>query len=269
MRLEKKAQYISVVKKKNTLFVFENNYKKVQTNVYVNGKSENLFANSGVCHNFSVLQEGDIIWAVGGVQSWKAKRDGLRHTDGLYLFRSHNCINWEQVQTDPIITASNAGFNSCLSWKSGEFDSLIFFQKVKDYYVLYVRDNVGVQRRWLQYSRSKDLLTWEPFRPINLEYDKNINTYFMSGGKYNDKFIVMLPQFDSVYGWISIYESEDLENFTKLKDILYKRGQILIGKNKNVDHPVNNIIDNGYFYIHHDYMTDRSRIERYHLNDFL
>lgn len=190
----------------------------------------------------------------------------LDHTRGLYIF-DLTSSGWKPVLKSPIITVKHPGFNSALGWKSADFDGHIWIIWRKDRYFLFVRNNVEKGKRFVQYSTSKDLFSWEPFRPVNIK-PKTENIYFMVGGFYDGRYIAMLPAYDRKRCFISCYESKDLINFKFIKDIFKNTPIFFGGEPRNRDHPVSGF-NNGKFFIHHNYMSIQrpSNIGAYNLNE--
>lgn len=194
------------------------------------------------------------------------KKAPLKNSKGLYLFETKDAIKFIPALQAPIITADNDGFTSSLSWKSGEFDSHIWIQKLKDTFFIFLRENIAVGKRFVQYATSKDLKIWSQFQRINIEYEPEINTYFMVGGEYMGKFYCFLPRYDKKNCWIDVYLTDDFQNFDFKKKILFRVAPLFTEKPKNADHPVNGMIRDK-FYIHHNYQSRGANVKGYSIND--
>ena len=180
-------------------------------------------------------------------------RTPMKHSKGLYLFKSEDGFDWAPHQRQPIITLPHNGFNSALDWKSSEFDGMLWCQFHDGLYYLFCRENVGQGERFIQYATSVDMIRWSKFQRINIPYEVGVNSYYMVGGKYKNEYIAMIPQYDDDNAWIKIYRTNDLINFTYAKTIQETGVSIIDGKPKNPTHPVNGMIY-GIYGLHHNYM---------------
>lgn len=93
-----------------------------------------------------------------------------RHFNGLYLMKSMDLIHWEYVKKLPVVSGIHPG-NTDNVFGCSRFDSKIscFYSKRLEQYLLFVRANVKKGCRWVQTTRSKDLLHWEPFELLQME----------------------------------------------------------------------------------------------------
>lgn len=194
----------------------------------------------------------------------------LSHVDGLYLFTSETGVNWRQVSDGPIVTVHDRGFINAMQLfgKGSEFDGHVncIYDECKDIYYLYLRANISRGYRWIQYSTSKDLKTWDKFRLISLDvHDRDKDNYYIpSFIKYKGRFIGLLPYFNEEYCSIRIVTSDNGVDYTFQRDILKDKPAILTsGKLKNVHHPVHGIVEDGddiHLYIHHNnFGIDKTR----------
>ena len=249
-------------------------------------------------HNFSPRKFGDRYWSLAGQDRWKmmlkwrglnyeefchvykihwgreyagsekkyeivrerfSNTESSRFADGLYLMHSQDGISWcPQVKT-PVIMSKHKGFNSSLSWKSGEFDSPISLNYFDGKYWMYIRDNIAKDRRTVQYSTSDDLINWSAFNrvnlPFNIEFD---NYYYIEVFEYDNRFFAFSPFYTDFYCCIRFLVSDDGVNFNTVSD-LFKSVPVVVEfeKRKNRDHIVGGVgqdDENIYFYVHHNYL---------------
>lgn len=94
----------------------------------------------------------------------------LEHSDGLYIFRSHdNGLTWETIKR--IVTTDHPGFADGREWgKGAEFDGHLCCVWFKDKWFLFCRQNPSRGVRHIQYATSKDLLEWSEFKKCDLPY---------------------------------------------------------------------------------------------------
>ena len=186
----------------------------------------------------------------------------LKHVRGLYLFESENGIRWKEVQSDPIITTRNEGFIDAIKnfGKGSEFDGHVncVYDAETDLYFIYLRANVNIGFRYIQYATSKDLINWSKFQLINIEtYDGTKDNYYIpSFFKYKKKFVGLIPYFDKEKCSIRIMSSADGINF-KIHGVFFKENSAIFKdfKPKNTCHPVQGFFTkNGIvtIYIHHN-----------------
>jgi hypothetical protein len=187
----------------------------------------------------------------------------LEHVRGLYLFKSETGLHWEQIGKKPIVTTKNEGFIDAIKnfGKGSEFDGQVccVYDENTDQYFLYVRANVAVGFRYIQYSTSKDLIHWDKFRLININgYQADRDNYYTpSIFRYKKIFVGLIPYFD-IDGncCIRLVRGVDGVNF----DIVgrYFHEQIVHfkdGKPKNTCHSVYGILPRKgviNIYIHHN-----------------
>jgi hypothetical protein len=102
--------------------------------------------------------------------------------EGIYLFQSKDGIEWEQKFKQPIVTGLHEGQTDGLRGIS-EFDSAmsVLFDYASKHYYLYVRLNIKGGVRYIQYTKSKNLKDWSPFKPLkinNFEFDTNKHNFY-------------------------------------------------------------------------------------------
>ena len=209
------------------------------------------------------------------------QKDWYEHTSGLYLFHANDCRNFQLVQSEPIITAMHDGFISALEWgKSSEFDSHFSIVKKDDLYYLFMRSNPKRWTRYVQYSTSKNLISWSKFNTIHINgYDDVWDSYYtplVFNHPYNRGVYLMFspywraeilrrktpegekPYFGKMdYTSIRILRSVDLVNWKVTNDIFKGDFHYLADQPKNPCHIVNGLIRRGddiEFFIHHNYL---------------
>lgn len=184
----------------------------------------------------------------------------LDHVDGLYLFSSTDGKKWSQLSKVPIVTVEKEGFvNAMINFgKGSEFDgavNCIWNDEIKKY-ILYIRANVDIGCRFIQYSVSDDLLSWEKFNLIKVEgYEKAKDNYYTPCFmKYKDWYIGLIPYFREGKGSIRLLRSRDGIKWDIVKDFFKEETAVFKdGKPKNSCHAVNGmLIKDGVinFYIH-------------------
>jgi hypothetical protein len=92
------------------------------------------------------------------------------HFNGLYLMKSTDLIHWEYVKKLPIVSGIHPG-NTDNVFGCSRFDSKIscFYSKRLRQYLLFVRANTKKGCRWVQTTRSKDLIHWKPFELLEMD----------------------------------------------------------------------------------------------------
>lgn len=178
----------------------------------------------------------------------------LYHTKGLYLFSSKDGKKFHQVKEEPIIKADHPGFNSSLKWKSAEFDGTLSVTQWEGYYYLFARENPAPGQRFIQFSRSKDLISWESFRRPAIPFEEKVCVYFASLVKHKDYVLVFTPKHTDKKCWIDVYKTYDFISYEHVTQILRKGVfKANAGLIKNIDHSCNSNIPGKYF-IHHNYL---------------
>lgn len=198
-------------------------------------------------------------------------RSPLKHTKGLYLFSSADGYEWKQDGFEPVITVKSQGFNSSLAWKSSEFDGHIWVQFHNGKYFLFIRENQGKEKRFIQYSTSEDLREWTDFKSIDIENENGVNYYYMVGREYEGGFLCFVPAYTNTESYIKVFTSKDLEKFEFVENIFVDGVASINGKNKNKHHPVNGGYD-GYIFIHHNYHGYDGKdviVKRYRIEDLI
>jgi hypothetical protein len=139
----------------------------------------------------------------------------LKHSDGLYIFDDL------RKTIKKTITVNNPGFINGIKWgKGAEFDgglALLFF---KGLYYLFCRANPARGVRKIQYSRSKDLVAWEPFRLMELPYEDGKQYYYPTVFPKDKRLKAQIPVYDNDRSAIEIYWSDDGKTWTFEKEIL-------------------------------------------------
>jgi hypothetical protein len=187
----------------------------------------------------------------------------LDHVRGLYLFKSENGSKWGLISRNPIVTVDNEGFINAIKnfGKGSEFDGQVccVYNELEDKYYLYVRANVDIGFRYIQYSTSKDLVHWDTFKLINIEgYDKGKDNYYTpSIFRYKKVFIGMIPYFGTDGNCcIRVIRGTDGVNFEVVDKWFHEKIMLFKdGKPKNACHSVYGmIVKNGLvnIYIHHN-----------------
>jgi len=139
-------------------------------------------------HNFAVIKSqcGTAYYGIGGVH-FKYKNEAetilykdkeivspyihsIYHQNGLYVMQSPDMLHWDYVKKGPVISGIHPGHTDNF-FACSRFDSKIccFYSEILQHYVLFVRANMGKGRRWVQTTRSKDLIHWEPFQLLQME----------------------------------------------------------------------------------------------------
>ncbi|UCF13186.1 MAG: hypothetical protein JSW06_02735 [Thermoplasmatales archaeon] len=187
-----------------------------------------------------------------------------KHTRGLYLFSTEDGKHWKQDVLNPIIKTTHPGFNSALSWKSSEFDgqcSCVWNQE-KELYYLFVRENIAPGLRHVQYSTSKDLINWNEFKRVELnDYNHEMNYYYMLVSK-DDKYYGLIPCYYEGNSYIKVYESENCEEWTFLRDFVTEKSIFIDDVEKCPTHPCGGILREGkrrFIYLYHNYYSYKGK----------
>jgi len=111
----------------------------------------------------------------------------IYHQNGLYLMQSPDMLHWDYVQKTPVISGIHPGHTENL-FDCSRFDSKIccFYSEILQQYVIFVRANMGRRCRWVQTTRSKDAIHWEPLQLLQMEgvnFDKD-NYYHFDAMEY-------------------------------------------------------------------------------------
>jgi len=215
------------------------------------------------------------------------------YANGLHLFEFSNnnltCLN----NDFPIITGIHPGRydghygytdnNNVSKCRNGltVYDSLgsILYNDEKELYFLYHRANIGLGRRTIQYSTSKDLINWSEYNLVNFGKNYNYfnsNMYISNFFKFGDCYMAILPyvkRFDNHYNsidnkqYINLYYSYDCIHYHLIGPVLINSDivdieQFTMATNKPYIH--NNKM---YFYIF-DTITKCMNIYNLELNRF-
>jgi len=193
----------------------------------------------------------------------------LDYSDGLYLFRSSDGVDFKPVYDDPIVNVDQSGFNSALQWKSTEFDGHISCMHDGEKYILYVRNNIQKGNRFIQYSTSKDLRFWSEFNNIkmNPEFDQNAeNYYFPCFLNIDGRFLGILPYYTDTKACLRFVESFDGVSWNVKHEFFIDIPIIIEDKKKNFIHSSQGIVRKDgklYIYIHCNYMGHDSEDDVY------
>ena len=121
-----------------------------------------------------------------------------RHANGLYIFKSHNGIEWTEYHDKPIfstLTECESPYEECLAFDT---HPSIFYDRNQDDYIIYMRGNLKLGVRHVMYSRSKDLVNWSKPKLIktdpSFDFDRG-NLYFMCAKPYASKYLAFPPHF--------------------------------------------------------------------------
>ena len=139
--------------------------------------------NEKFCHNFYVYFNKNL-------NNYLGISGSNRVNKGLFLFNSNDGIIWKKKHL--ILNDSHIlpGFNH-----TNHFDShnSLFYNNFDNYYYIYCRDNQykPFERRFVQYTKSKDLINFEKCKSINI-LNKNtgqLHFYVFNAFLYNNYFI--------------------------------------------------------------------------------
>ena len=276
---------------------------------FIEGKE--ILKNSCAAHNFTPFMLDGQVCAIGGMDDWKSdvkwrgidydtfkktfeehfKKEYKRgsefykqieykfnttltrdHCRGLYLFRSDDGVNFDSGKL--ILTVNHKGFNSSLDWKSSEFDCKPCIVKAGDEYFIYLRNNIDKDRRFIQYTKTKDFKHFEPFKNIDIEYNiESDNYYFCEVFYYNNMFFGFFPFYNNDKCCIKFAKSIDGHSWEIIKNLFTGRPAIIEGeKRKCTDHICSGVKEyNDHFsiFIHHNvlgYLDSDVRIIKYDIN---
>ena len=109
------------------------------------------------------------------------------------------------------------GFNNALEWKSAEFDAMPEVVRFKDKWFIYLRNNIGEDRRDIQVSTSNNLLKWNKFKQIKHDYDIKKDNYYHP---------VMFEHRKKLFGFFNYYNKEKSCIKIKLSEDGYKWKEI-------------------------------------------
>lgn len=215
---------------KAILFQNEDNeyeWKDIQSNRYPRHGNKFIYLNNYVGHNFTpFVDKFGKIKAVGGVHINKHQHQNkivgkrckskffinYKGTDvcdpnkehickgnGLYLLNEKDG-KWNIELPNPIINGTHPGETTEFFGVS-VFDtqnSLFYHTLLKKYY-LYTRSNLDREVRHIQYTTSKNLIEWEPFKLLNIskKFDVSQDNYYQSNmlQYLNTKYFIGFPTF--------------------------------------------------------------------------
>jgi hypothetical protein len=216
-------------------------------------------------------------------------------SNGLYLYDSKDGINWKLSKNKPIISGFSKLAKSIQSGTLGfDTQNRIIYNIYNKYYIIYVRGNLSEDVRTIYYSRSRDLVKWEPFNSINIV--ESPNTIISSFNTTNDSLylsgIFLYPETNMYIGFPSYFKSNihsgDKSTISASTLLMYSTNGVdweivnkffhrnslkYIDNDKNLDDiryrhniagfmlsPCNKLFN---IYIHTDIYTTKSRIVKY------
>ena len=120
---------------------------------------------------------------------------------GVYLFQSKDGRRWSPKLKSPILTGLHEGQRDGLRGIS-EFDSAlsVIYDYASDHYFLYARLNIKGGVRYIQYTKSKNLRDWSPFKPLK------INNFKFDTNKHNFYYPHFFNLKNRVLGYTAFYE---------------------------------------------------------------
>jgi hypothetical protein len=157
------------------------NKKKCLTHL----KENNFLKKENFCHNFYPYFNKNLnnYLGISGIN---------KKNNGLFLFNSKDGIIWNKKNLVLNQTHILPGFNHL-----NHFDShnSLFYNNYDNYYYIYLRDNQHkpFERRFVQYTKSKDLINFEKCKSIHI-LNKNIEQlhfYVFNAFLYNNYFIAI------------------------------------------------------------------------------
>jgi hypothetical protein len=272
---------------RDTEYVFYNdNFRKVHS--VANNRP--ILEGSSATHNFSPFVYKNKLYALGGQDSWRhnqAIRDmnigqfreyyykrygrkftkginhfnesirilncqpSRKHSDGVYLFQSKTGYEWSWSKK-PVITVESEGFQSCVSWKSSDFDGQISVAVVDRNVFAYMRHNPAPSERSVQLGVSDDLHNWIFYpveTPVPSSYcmvvDKTCQYALVPAVEGEKSNLYLLKSIDfCTWNIVKVLRSEDAHPNAD-------------GELKNTTMPCNGFtVEDGvlHFWLHHGYM---------------
>lgn len=161
------------------------NFEKKNYNIieYKGDDNNNILKHDLFCHNFFpfyMKKENKYIGISG---------TGI-FNNGLFLFESIDGINW--TKNKKIIDGSNL----LPGWiHKNHFDThnCIVYNDLDEYYYIYVREN-NPERRFVQYTKTKDFNIFTKFQNINIIDDENLALYMPGIFKYpKSNYFLSIP----------------------------------------------------------------------------
>ncbi len=184
-------RYPSIIIHNDKEYLFYNfdNHVFQKTNLIVNNEIKEVLKNyHSISHNFTIFSHKDykFFYGIGGqykmqnpyIQNYRniCKENNIQMKNcknkGLYLLKSNDLINWEYVDTDPIITHNTVhNYTISIEKKFPCFDSNIccFYSKLYNKYLLFCRANIKKGVRGIQILTSENLLEWSDFELLKLD----------------------------------------------------------------------------------------------------
>ena len=174
--------------KKNKLYLVKSknlNFNKFELNriviencpggVFTIIVENNIFYMLCGCHNSNKEKDEilipNLVWSKKKktILNWNNKRKDRKN--GMYLLKSIDGINWEEVIEKPVLHC----FIKSYSCRLGEvcFDTHPCLIKFKDEYYYYGRLNSSLDERRIYLRKSKDLINWDLPEKINIKNENN------------------------------------------------------------------------------------------------
>jgi hypothetical protein len=178
--------------------------------------------------------------------------------NGLYLYESLDGIDWNLIYNKPIISGIHKGqTDNRKGWGWSEFDGAISFLQYNNYYYIYCRANIINKRRFIQYTKSIDLINWDDFKLIDMKYNINTENFYYPGVfKYPDTNLLFCispyTNINNTYGSLQLMISNNGSKWENIGSIL----NTLNIKLRNDKHIVTGIytdISEYYLYIQNNY----------------
>jgi len=209
-------------------------------------------------------------------------------TDKMKISNSlnDNGTLWSTSKKD-ILTSNHPGFFNYQKKTRTKFDGSVccIYDTCAEEFIFYTRCNVVQGSRGIQYSKSKDLKKWSPYKKLDIiGFDsKNDNYYYPSFGQLeNGLFFGFLPYFNKNYSSFRMLVSKNgikwriAYEFMKTdlwKQIIPSTQKVDIRNKHHISRPVA-VGDKMMFYVHENYFNNDgsgSHINCYwiHKNEFI
>lgn len=184
-----------------------------------------IIYNSHMCHNFSIFSDENYKpIGIGG----QFRDTGKPHSDGLYMIELHNELTSTGLPKR-IVSWGHPGFiTSIRRRQTGAIDELdghtsgVWSAQHKKYYV-YVRANVGEQRREVQMASGHSLENLGTFKKIDLgpySASSGDNYYFGAVSIFEQTFVGLFPFNNNDFACIRFASSKDGIHWRRLVDLL-------------------------------------------------
>jgi len=253
-------------------------------------KKDIIIQDTGVCHNFFAFYDhnpnitDNKIKGIGGTH-WKkrdpfwhirAKHEGMEKDTpathgyrGIYIYQSEDGLQWNNISKKPVVSRRSPGFLSRGRRQAREFDSHLsaFYDDNRSEYILYVRANIKQGIRFIQFTTSKDLINWSPFKPIGIKFHSaKDNYYFPNFFRHpsNTGYLGLIPYTNHKNGLLRLVKSTDGVKWKIIEELFSEKPFFHDRQPKNASHPVNGYVlskDKSmiYFYIHHNYFQSNKK----------